>query len=74
MGTKKWSEIKKLSRATEADRVEARAELADELEVESSKGAEDTAPGKVRSVELYQDQSGDRWRFAISGADGVSCG
>jgi hypothetical protein len=28
MGTQKWSEIKKLSKATEADRAEARAELA----------------------------------------------
>ena len=31
MGTKKWAEIKKLSKATPADRVEARRELADEL-------------------------------------------
>ncbi len=31
MGTRKWSEIKKLSTATEADRAEARAELEAEL-------------------------------------------
>lgn len=31
MGTQKWSEIKKLSKATEADRAEARAELEAEL-------------------------------------------
>jgi hypothetical protein len=31
MGTQKWSEIKKLSRATEAERAEARAELKAEL-------------------------------------------
>lgn len=31
MGTKKWSEIKKLSKATETDRAEARAELEAEL-------------------------------------------
>jgi hypothetical protein len=31
MGTKKWSEIKKLSKATEADRAEARAELEAEI-------------------------------------------
>ncbi len=31
MGTQKWSEIRKLSKATEADRAEARAELAAEL-------------------------------------------
>jgi hypothetical protein len=31
MGTQKWSEIKKLSKATEADRAEARAELKAEL-------------------------------------------
>lgn len=31
MGTKKWSEIKKLSMATEADRAEARAELDEEI-------------------------------------------
>ena len=31
MGTQEWSEIKKLSKATEADRAEARAELKAEL-------------------------------------------
>ena len=31
MGTKKWFEIKKLSKATEADRAEARAELDEEI-------------------------------------------
>jgi transcriptional regulator with XRE-family HTH domain len=31
MGTKKWSEIKKVSKATEADRAEARAELQEEI-------------------------------------------
>ena len=31
MSTKKWSEIKKLSRATEPDRAEAKAELEVEL-------------------------------------------
>ena len=31
MGTKKWSEIKKLSKATDADRAEARAELEEEI-------------------------------------------
>ena len=31
MGTQKWSEITKLSKATEADRAEARAELKAEL-------------------------------------------
>jgi hypothetical protein len=31
MGTKKWAEIKKLSKATDADRAEARAELEAEL-------------------------------------------
>jgi glutamate synthase domain-containing protein 3 len=31
MGTKKWSEIKKLSKATDADRAEARAELVTEF-------------------------------------------
>ena len=31
MGTKKWSEIKKLSKATDADRAEARAELDEEI-------------------------------------------
>ena len=34
MGTKKWSEIKKLSKATETDRAEARAELEAELDSE----------------------------------------
>lgn len=36
MGTKKWSEIKKLSKATEADRAEARAEL--EAEIRNASG------------------------------------
>lgn len=36
MGTKKWSEIKKMSKATDADRAEARAEL--EAEVHRSGG------------------------------------
>ena len=31
MGTKKWSEIKQLSKSTEADRAEARTELDEEL-------------------------------------------
>ena len=31
MGVRKWSEIKALSKATDADRAAARAELADEL-------------------------------------------
>ena len=31
MGTKKWSEIKTLSKATVADRAEARAELDEEI-------------------------------------------
>ena len=31
MGTKKWAEIKKLSKATDADRAEARAELEEEI-------------------------------------------
>jgi transcriptional regulator with XRE-family HTH domain len=31
MGTKKWSEIKKLSKATDEDRSEARAELNEEI-------------------------------------------
>ena len=31
MGTKKWSEIKKLGKATDIDRAEARAELAEEI-------------------------------------------
>ena len=31
MGTKKWSEIKTLSKATVADRAEARAELEEEI-------------------------------------------
>ncbi len=31
MGTKKWSEIKKLSKATDADRAEDRAESEDEI-------------------------------------------
>jgi hypothetical protein len=31
MGTKKWSEIKKLSKATEIDRAEARAEVEAEI-------------------------------------------
>ncbi len=31
MGTQKWAEIKKLSKATEVDRAEARAELKAEL-------------------------------------------
>lgn len=33
MGAKKWSEIKKLSKATEADRDEARAELEGEIRI-----------------------------------------
>lgn len=37
MGTKKWSEIKKLSKATESDRAEARAEL--EAEIRDASGA-----------------------------------
>ena len=31
IGTKKWSEIKKLSKATDADRAQARAELEEEI-------------------------------------------
>ena len=31
MGTKKWAEIKKFSRATDTDRAEARAELEEEI-------------------------------------------
>lgn len=31
MGTKKWSEIKKMSKATDEDRAAARAELGDEI-------------------------------------------
>ena len=31
MTTKKWSEIKKLSKSTDADRAEARAELEEEI-------------------------------------------
>ena len=31
MGTKKWSDIKKFGKATDLDRAEARAELAEEI-------------------------------------------
>lgn len=31
MGTKEWAEIKKFSKATDADRAEARAELEEEI-------------------------------------------
>ena len=49
MGTKKWSEIKKLSKATEADRAEARSELEAEL------GGEVLA--QPRSVEWILDHA-----------------
>jgi hypothetical protein len=52
MGTKKWSEIKKLSKATEADRAEARAELEDE---HSSQG-EDCDVTRIEFTLPWKDQ------------------
>ena len=51
MGTKKWAEIKRLSRATEADRAEARAEL--EAEVGSA------VPASRRRIEQILDHAGE---------------
>ena len=44
MGTKKWSEIKKLSKATEADRAEARAALEAEIEASDQESPDSTNP------------------------------
>jgi hypothetical protein len=50
MGTKKWSEIKKLSKATETDRAEARAEL--EAEIGRANGGWTIQEVLDRQVEL----------------------
>jgi hypothetical protein len=52
MGTKKWSEIKKLSKATVADRGEARAELATEL----SSPAEEFGVARIELTVPWKDQ------------------
>lgn len=54
MGTKKWSEIKKLSKATDADRAEARAEL--EAENRSASG-----PWTIQQILDRQDELADRF-------------
>ena len=43
MATRKWAEIKKLSKATEADRAEARAELEAEIGRPITAGSSDIA-------------------------------
>lgn len=53
MGTKKWSEIKKLSKATEADRSEARAEL--EIEIRRAPG-----PWTIQQILDRQDELADK--------------
>ena len=60
MGTKKWSEIKKLSKATEADRAEARAELEDELSFQG----EDCDVTRIEFTLPWKDQ------LAPAAADG----
>ena len=52
MGTKKWSEIKKMSKATELDRAEARAELAAEL----SSHAEEFGVARIELTVPWKDQ------------------
>jgi len=52
MSTKKWSEINELSRATELDRAEARAELAAEL----SSHAEEFGVAKIELTVPWKDQ------------------
>ena len=54
MGTKKWSEIKKLSKTTEADRAEARAEL--EAEIRSAGG-----PWTIQQIHDRQEELADRF-------------
>ena len=54
MGTKKWSEIKKLSKATEADRAEARAELDAEIRRESG-------PWTIQQILDHQDELADKF-------------
>ena len=49
MGTRKWSEIKALSKATDADRAEARAEL--EAEIRSAGG-----PRSIQQILDQQDE------------------
>lgn len=49
MGTKKWSEIRKMSKATEADRAEARVELEIELGV--------ALPASPRSIQWILDHA-----------------
>lgn len=53
MGTKKWSEIKALSKATDADRAEARAEL--EAEIRSAGGSR-----TIQQILDQQDGLADR--------------
>ena len=50
MATRKWAEIKKLSKATEADRAEARAELEAEI------GRPITAGRTVKQILEQQDE------------------
>ena len=54
MGTKKWSEIKKLSKATESDRAEARAEL--EAEIRHSSGGR-----TIQELPDRQDELADKF-------------
>lgn len=54
MGTKKWSDIKKLSKATKADRADARAEL--EAEIRSASG-----PCTIQQIRDRQDELADRF-------------
>lgn len=44
MGAKKWSEIKKRSKATDADRAEAREELEAEIEASDQESPDSTNP------------------------------
>ena len=64
MATRKWAEIKKLSKATEADRAEARAELEAEI------GHPVTAGRTVRQLLEQQDEFAKRFE-EFDPADGV---
>ena len=64
MATRKWAEIKKLSKATEADRAEARAELEAEI------GRPITAGRTVQQILEQQDELAELFE-ELDPADGV---